>query len=77
MGKQKNTTPLTEEEKEQYRERTNRAISRFCNYAALLIILIALASFIIQNADGFFVQLGIMVSIALLAIAAINDPTHK
>lgn len=66
----------TEEEKRALRKRTNVWISRFCSYAALVIILIALASFVLGAENGFFVQLGIMVSIALLAIAAINDPSR-
>lgn len=68
---------LSEEEKEQLRERSNKYISRYCNYAALVIILVALASYVVGKGDVFFGQFGIMVSIALLAIAAINDPTRK
>ena len=52
-------------------------ISRYCNYAALVIILVALASYVVGKGDVFFGQFGIMVSIALLAIAAINDPMRK
>ena len=51
--------------------------SQYCNYAALVIILISLASFVLGQFDAFFVQLGIMISIALLAIAAINNPTSQ
>ena len=67
---------LSEEEKEQLRERSNKCISRYCNYAALVIILVALA-YVVGKGDVFFGQFGIMVSIALLAIAAINDPARK
>ena len=63
---------LSEEEKEQLRDRSN-----YCNYAALVIILVALASYVVGKGDVFFGQFGIMVSIALLAIAAINDPARK
>ena len=45
---------LSEEEKRQLRERSNKCISRYCNYAALVIILVALASYVaagIANAD--------------------------
>lgn len=69
--------PLTEEEKDRLRERTNLRISQLCSYVALVIILVALASFILGQSDGFYSQVGIMVSIALLAIAAINDPSRK
>ena len=65
---------LSEEEKEQLRERSNKCISRYCNYAALVIILVA---YVVGKGDVFFSQFGIMVSIALLAIAAINDPARK
>lgn len=68
---------LSEEEKKQLRERSNKCISRYCNYAALVIILVALASYVVGKGDAFFDQFGIMVSIALLAIATINDPARK
>ena len=68
---------LSEEEKRQLRERSNKCISRYCNYAALVIILVALASYVVGKGDMLFSQFGIMVSIALLAIAAINDPARK
>ena len=55
----------------------DKCISRYCNYAALVIILVALASYVVGRGDVFFGQFGIMVSIALLAIAAINDPARK
>ncbi len=72
-----NKSKLSEEEKDQLRLVVNAHISQYCNYAALVIILIAFASFILGQFDGFFVQIGIMLSIALLAIAAINNPTRK
>ena len=68
---------MPEEEKTELRQRTNSRISQQCNYASLIIILITIASFIIGVADTFFVHLGIMISIALLAIAAINNPIQK
>lgn len=68
---------LSEEEKDQLRSAVNAHISQYCNYAALVIILISLASFVLGQFDAFFVQLGIMISIALLAIAAINNPTRR
>lgn len=68
---------LSEEEKQQLRERSNKCISRYCNYAALVIILVALASYVVGQGDMFFGQFGIMFSVALLAIAAINDPARK
>lgn len=72
-----NKNKLSEEEKDQLRSAVNAHISQYCNYAALVIILISLASFVLGQFDAFFVQLGIMISIALLAIAAISNPTRK
>ena len=72
-----NKNKLSEEEKDQLRSAVNAHISQYCNYAALVIILISLASFVLGQFDAFFVQLGIMISIALLAIAVINNPTRK
>lgn len=72
-----NKNKLSEEEKDQLRSAVNAHISQYCNYEALVIILISLASFVLGQFDAFFVQLGIMISIALLAIAAINNPTRK
>lgn len=72
-----NKNKLFEEEKDQLRSAVNAHISQYCNYAALVIILISLASFVLGQFDAFFVQLGIMISIALIAIAAINNPTRK
>lgn len=72
-----NKNKLSEEGKDQLRSAVNAHISQYCNYAALVIILISLASFVLGQFDAFFVQLGIMISIALLAIAAINNPTRK
>ncbi len=72
-----NKNKLSEVEKDQLRSAVNAHISQYCNYAALVIILISLASFVLGQFDAFFVQLGIMISIALLAIAAINNPTRK
>ena len=72
-----NKNKLSEEEKDQLRSAVNAHISQYCNYVALVIILISLASFVLGQFDAFFVQLGIMISIALLAIAAINNPTRK
>ena len=72
-----NKNKLSEEEKDQLRSAVNAHISQYCNYAALVVILISLVSFVLGQFDAFFVQLGIMISIALLAIAAINNPTRK
>lgn len=72
-----NKNKLSEEEKDQLCLAVNVHISQYCNYAALVIILISLASFVLGQFDAFFVQIGIMISIALLAIAAINNPTRK
>ena len=68
---------LSEEKKSQVRRRTNARIAHWCSFAALIIILIDFAAFVIGKADPFFTQLGIMISIALLAIAALNNPTNS
>ena len=70
-------TRRSEEEKDALRARSNPRISQCCNYAALLIILVTFASYILGHADGFFFPIGIMASIALLAIAAVNNPSRK
>lgn len=74
---QTDRTPFSEEEKRHLRERADVRISQLCNAAALVIILVALAAFVLGQGDSFYSQVGIMVSIALLAIAALNDPSLK
>lgn len=76
-SEQNNPQPFSEEEKDELRKRGNAHISQLCNYAALLIIIITFASFILGQSDLFYSQVGIMASIALLAIAAINHPKRK
>lgn len=68
---------LSEHEKGVLREEVNAHISQYCNYAALIIIVVAFVAFVLGQADAFFSQIGIMAAIALLAIAAINNPTRK
>lgn len=68
---------IPEEEKRRLRKKTNSFISRYCGFAALIIILITFAAFILGEADGFYSQCGIMISIALLAISVINDPDRS
>lgn len=68
---------LSEDEKNELRSRSNARISQCCNYAALIIIVVAIASFVSGNFDSFFVQFGTMAAVALLAIAAINNPASK
>lgn len=68
---------LTDEEKDALRSDFNGKVSYVCNWAALVIILIALASFVLGEFSLFFVQAGTMISIALLAIAAISNPRRK
>lgn len=76
MSEPKNNK-LSEEEKELLRSDFNGKISYLCNWAALVIILVALASFVLGEFSLFFIQTGTMISIALLAIAAISNPKHK
>lgn len=70
-------TEISEEEKAALRKKTNTTISRWCGFAALVIILITFAAFVLGQGNGFTSQCGIMISIALLAIAIINDPDRK
>lgn len=74
---QKKSSEIPEEEKRKLRKKTNSFISRYCGFAALVIILITFAAFILGEADGFYSQCGIMASIALLAISVINDPDRN
>lgn len=76
-GEKNERKALSEEEKDELREKGNAHISQLCNFAALLIILVTFASFILEQSDLFFSQIGIMASIALLAIAAIKNPSRK
>jgi len=62
---QKKSSEIPEEEKRKLRKKTNSFISRYCGFAALVIILITFAAFILGEADGFYSQCGIMASIAL------------
>lgn len=68
---------ITEEERTQVRHRTNARIAHACSFAALVIILVDFAAYVIGQADQFFLPLGIMISIALLAIAQLNNPTDS
>ena len=70
-------TKLSEEEADKLRERSNDKISEICNLAALVVILIAFASFILGKADDFFVPVGIMASIALLAFGAVRNASRR
>ena len=74
---QKKPSEIPEEEKVKLRKKANSNISRFCAFAALVIILITFAAFILGQSDGFYSQCGIIASIALLAIALLNDPDRK
>ncbi len=66
---------ISEEEKKRTRRRTNATIAHACSFAALIVILVDFAAFVIGQADRFFTIVGIMVSIALLAIAMLKNPT--
>lgn len=74
---QKKPPEIPEEEKRRLRKNANSFISRYCGFAALVIILITFAAFILGQANAFYSQCGIMTSIALLAISVINDPDRK
>lgn len=67
---------LTEDEKAALRKHTNSRLSHWCACAALIIILISCASYILGKFDIFFIRLGIMASIALLAFAVIKSPSR-
>lgn len=66
---------LTESEKRTLRTSADLRISSLCCYAALIIILIDLAAFILGDQNLFFMVIGIMVAIALLASAGIQSCT--
>ena len=68
---------ISEEEKAQLRKKINASISRYCGVAALVIIFVTFASFILGKGDEFFSQCGIMISIMLLALSVINNPDRK
>lgn len=72
-----NKKPLSEEERAEARRRTNARIAHGCSFLALVIILVDLAAFVIRQDDWFFATVGIMVAIALLAIAQLNNPTNS
>lgn len=76
-SKKKRISNISEAEKIKLRKKVNALISRYCAFAALVIILITFAAFILGKANGFFSQCGIMISIALIALALINDPERK
>ena len=63
---------LTESEKRTLRTSADLRISSLCCYAALIIILIDLAAFIVGDQNSFFMVVGIMVAIALLVSAGIQ-----
>lgn len=66
---------ISETERTQVRVRTNARIAHACSFLALVIILIDLAAFTIGQTDRFYTTAGIMIAIALLAIAMLNNPT--
>lgn len=68
---------ISEEERTQVRSLTNSRIQHACSFAALVIILIDLAAYVIGEADHFFTTAGIMIAIALLAIGMLNNPTES
>ncbi len=70
------STNLTEDEKADLRNETNSRVSHWCAWAALIIVLVSCASYILGQFDLFFIRLGIMVSIALLALALIKNPSR-
>lgn len=70
------STNLTEDEKADLRNETNSRVSHWCAWAALIIVLVSCASYILGHFDLFFIRLGIMVSIALLALALIKNPSR-
>lgn len=70
------STNLTEDEKADLRNETNSRVSHWCAWAALIIVLVSCASYTLGQFDLFFIRLGIMVSIALLALALIKNPSR-
>lgn len=76
-GDQASRKLLTEEERTRMRRRTNRRIAHWCSFFALIVVLIDFAAYVIGQADEFFTTAGIMLSIALLAIAMLYNPTDS
>lgn len=76
-GAKASRTKISEEERTQVRSLTNARIQHACSFAALVIILIDLAAFVIGQDDWFFTTIGIMIAIALLAIGMLNNPTES
>ena len=77
MESNDNKPRISEEERQQVRHRTNARIAHWCSFVALIIILIDFAAFVIGQADWFFTVAGVMIAIALLAIAMLNNPTDS
>lgn len=69
--------PHVEDKMAQVRKRTHARIAHWCSFAALVIIVIDFAAFVIGRADPFFAEAGIMISVALLAISALKNPTNS
>jgi uncharacterized membrane protein len=66
---------ISEEERANLRAAFNARIAHGCSFVALVVILVDLAAFVIGQADEFFMLAGIMIAVALLAIAMLYNPT--
>lgn len=71
------TDAPTEEERKDLHVSFNNRISYVCKMAALIIAVVSFATVVLGQDDAQFVALGLCLSIALLAIAALQDHHHR
>ena len=73
----KKRVEIDEEKRKDLHESFNNRISYVCKLVALVIAVVAFGSIILGHDDLTFVLLGLCVSIALLAIASLQDNSGK
>lgn len=74
---EKKRVEIDEEKRKDLHESFNNRISYICKLVALVIAVVAFGSVILGQDDKTFVILGLCVSVALLAIAAMQDNHGK
>lgn len=73
----KKRVEIDESQRKDLHESFNNRISNLCRLAALVIAVVIFATTILGQSVEGFVILGLSLSIALLAIASLQDPSHK
>ncbi|BDE96974.1 hypothetical protein CE91St30_23070 [Raoultibacter timonensis] len=73
----KKRVEIDEDKRKDLHESFNNRISYVCKLAALVIAVVAFGSVILGQDDKTFVILGLCVSVALLAIASLQDNSGK